>query len=328
MNARFKIAAMLTATALASTATLSGAAAQQTNSPEIVVTAEQMRERTTAYTTAVALASASEDQYARWDDEICPRVAGLPAADAQTLIDHIARRAHEVGLGAGAAGCRANVVIMFAPNANTVAREIVDTRRDLLGYYSQDNMASAGRDALEAFANTARPVRWWHVSQTTSADGRELGQAEARHGGAGAEAQAMNQAAGSGDPSSGSSAGATISGVDAVRSNGMRTRRTTRQDLSFALIIVDAPSVAGAPATATADYISMAALAQLNPNADMSAFPSILNLFARGSGPAPTAMTAWDAAFLQGLYRTRREAGARQQRSDIARRMADAIPTN
>jgi hypothetical protein len=301
-----------------------GAAAAQTNSAEIVVTAEQVRERANAYTEAIALAPTSAEQYARWDQEICPRVAGLPAADAQALIDHIARRAHELGIDTGAAGCQPNLVIMFAPNGNTVAREIVDTRRDLMGYYGEENTITAGRDALEAFANTSRPVRWWHVSQTMSADGRALGDRQAQRAGAGADSAAANAAAEAGGPPIG---GGQFEGASAVRSTGQRTRRDTRQDLSFALVIVDAPSVAAAPPQATADYVAMAALAQLNPDADMSAFPSILNLFRPGQ-QALTGMTEWDAAFLQGLYRTRRESGARQQRSDIARRMAERIPTN
>ena len=67
------------------------------------------------------------------------------------------------------------------------------------------------------------------------------------------------------------------------------------------------------------------ALAQLNPDADVSAFPTILNLYRAGAQPAPAAMTEWDRAFLHSLYRARRDAAARQQRSEIARRMAEQI---
>jgi hypothetical protein len=325
MTGRCSLAAMLAAAALGAAAL--GSASAQTQSHEIVVTAEMARERAAAYTSAIALAPGEADQYARWDDDICARVAGLPAAEAQRLIDHIARRAHEVGLDPAPAGCTANLIVIFAPNANQVAREIVDTRRDLLGYYGDRNIINAGRDALEAFASTPRAVRWWHVAHRMSADGDELGNQQAERGNAGAESAAMNQAAAAGNPSGGISAG-SFEGVDTVRSSGARTRRNTRQDLRFALIIVDAPSVSRASSQAIADYVAMAALAQLNPHADMSSFPSILNLFNSASQPPPTAMTEWDAAFLQGLYRTRRDAAARQQRSDIARRMAEQIATN
>ena len=323
MTGRRTLAAMLTTAALGAMAC--GSAHAQTRSEPIVITAEMMRERATAYTSAIALAPENADQYARWDDDLCPRVAGLPAPEAQRLIDHIARRAHEVGLDPAASGCTPNLIIIFAPNANQVAREVVDTRRDLMGYYGERNVINAGRDALEAFANTPRAVRWWHVAHRMSADGEELGNQQAERGDSGAESAAVNQAMASGNLAGALSAG-SFEGVDAVRSSGARTRRTTRQDLRFALIIVDAPSVSGISQQAIGDYIAMTALAQLNPYADMSAFPSILNLFNSASRPAPTAMSDWDRAFLQGLYSTRRDAAARQQRSDIARRMAQQIP--
>ncbi len=72
----------------------------------------------------------------------------------------------------------------------------------------------------------------------------------------------------------------------------------------------------------------MASLVQLDPDADMRQFSSILNLFAepRAGEPTPVAMTVWDLAYLQGLYAARRTApSARQQRIDIARRMAEQV---
>ena len=81
----------------------------------------------------------------------------------------------------GAAGCQPNLIIIVAPNGNAVAREIVDTRRDLLGYYGDDATVTAGRDALEAFANTPRAVRWWHVADLVSADGRRVDPARLPH---------------------------------------------------------------------------------------------------------------------------------------------------
>jgi hypothetical protein len=312
---------MFTAAALG--AITCGSAYAQTQ-PEHIVSGEMMRERATAYTSAIALAPEDADQYARWNDDICPRVAGLPTGEAQALIDHVARRAHEVGLDTGAAGCTPNVIVIFAPNAATVAREIVDTRRDLMGYYNERNTVSAGRDALDSFVNSQRAVRWWHVARTIGADGEDLGDTQARRDNAGGEASVATR---TGSITAAMAEG-TVSGVDTVRSSGARTRRDTRRDLRFALIIVEMPRVEGASRQAVSDYVAMAALAQLNPYADMSAFPSILNLFNSASQPAPTAMSDWDRAFLQGLYRARRDAAARTQRSDIARRMAQQIPAH
>jgi hypothetical protein len=176
-------------------------------------------------------------------------------------------------------------------------------------------------------------VRWWHVAQTTSSDGQALGNADSRPGQdtrqALAAVQAQNaQETGGGasavDPSLGMSGG-SFRGVEGVRSNGSRMRRATRQDLNYVLIVVDARRVAGVRAEAWMDYVAMVALAQINPDAQAQAFPTILNLFSAPQN-APAAMTDWDTAYLQGLYAATREAAnARQQRAQIADRIASSV---
>lgn len=265
---------------------------------------------------AVAQAAPGEDQYARWDEGLCPSVTGLSPAAAQGLIDHIAVRANEVGVRAGAPGCRSNAVIIFAADGNRVAREIVDTRRDLLGYYGSTEISTGGRAALEEFANTSRPVRWYHVSRTVTVDGRELeeGQVTASQGTMSDAASAVNNPSGA--------VGGGLSGVQVVRARGTNMRRETRQDLGFVLVIVETGAIADVPAQAIGDYLALAVLAPLKPNADARAYPSILNLFvpqADGSD-YPTEWSAWDRGFVNGLYRADRDArNARAQRNQIAR---------
>lgn len=265
---------------------------------------------------AVAQVAPGEDQYARWDGGLCPSITGLTATAAQGLIDHIAVRANELGVSTGAAGCRPNVVIIFAEDGNRVAREIVDTRRDLLGYYGSTEISTAGRAGLESFANTPRPVRWWHVSRTVTADGRDLQESQAT-----TSEGTMSDAAGAVN-NPGGAVGSSLSGVQVVRSRGTNMRRETRQDLSFALIIVERSAIADVPAQAIADYLAVAALAPLNPAADARTYPSILNLFvpqADGSD-YPTELSTWDRGFLKGLYRADRDArNAQAQRAQIAR---------
>lgn len=293
---------------------------------DIVVTGERLREATLEFASAIAAASEAEGQYARWDHDICPSVAGLAQAEAQALIDHLAFRAHEVGTNLEGAGCRPNLVIVFAPDSDRFAREVVDRRRDLLGYYSEDDVITLGRDALEAFASTPRAVRWWHVSNTTTSDGRTLADTRSAEG-TGARAARL---AATGDGAGAATAGSGFEGAEATRSRGTRFNRETRQDLSFALVIVDTRRIAGLSSNAVADYLAMASLVQLSADADMSEFPSILNLFAaRDPGvTAPNEMTAWDMAYLRGLYNARRDASALRQRRDIAQRMASDLDTD
>lgn len=298
-----------------------GAALAQSSDADIVVTGQRVREMAQSFAGAVAVAPASADQYPRWNNRLCPRVAGIAAADAQTLIDHIAMRAHEVGIEVEQTGCNANFVIIFAPDSDVVARQIVDSRRDLLGYYNDDDLVTAGREGLDRFANTPRAVRWWHVARTTTADGQQLGNSGSQTG-RGTRDAALAASGASMDQVG--TAGNGFAGIETVRSGGTRARRAIRQDLSFVLVIVDTRRIAGLPPQAVADYLSMATLVQLNPDADMREFPTILNLFtdAEAGRPPPTSLTDWDIAYLQGLYSAQREApSARAQRTDIAGRI-------
>lgn len=299
-------------------------AARAQPTEEIVVTGNRVEEVAQAFAAEVAAAPASEDQYARWNHNLCVSVAGLSAADAQTLVDHVSRRATEIGLGAERVGCQPNLVIIFANDSDVIARQIVDTRRDLMGYFTEDDTVTAGREALEAFANTPRAVRWWHISNTTTEDGRALTNTRTRVGRGTNDAVAAAQ----GNAAAAATTGNGFNGLEATRARGTRVRRATRQDMSFALVIVDSRRIAGIPAPAVADYVAMASLIQLNPDADMSRFPTVLNLFAdQAAGRTLTpAMTAWDRAYLGGLYAATREAtNTRQQRAEIARRIVDSM---
>ena len=109
-----------------------------------------------------------------------------------------------------------------------------------------------------------------------------------------------------------------------ARSSGSRLQSDTRQDLNRAIIIVDARRVGSVQLAALADYISMVALAQINPNAQVGGYPTIMGLFAArpANESAPTAMTEWDLGFLDGLYHATRNAHSVQQmQSEIGQRM-------
>lgn len=299
-------------------------AAAQGDADEIIVQGTRAEEMAQAYAGQVALAPAAADQYARWNHDLCPSVAGLAPEVAQTLIDHLALRGQAIGLGIEPTGCRPNLVIIFTTDSDRVAREIVDTRRDLMGYFSEDDVVTAGREGLDAFANTPRPVRWWHISNRTTSDGATLGETRTRTGRSTRNAVIAQ----SGNIQSAATAGSGFEGVESVRSQGTRVRRATRQDMSFALVIVDTRRLTGLPTEAVADYVAMAAFVQLDPAADMSSFPSVLNLFRdQAAGVTPTrGMTDWDLAYLQGLYSAERAAAStRQQQSDIARRITQTV---
>lgn len=264
---------------------------------DIVVVGERLQEMVRAFVGEVAVAPNAERQMARWDRRICPLVAGLPARQMQYVADRIAQRAHQVDIETDGPGCRANILIFVTPDAGRLATGIVDEYRTLVGYYSTSGLSTLGRGPLEDFTNSTAPVRWWHVNQTVSADGLELG------------GDNGTQVIHGGPPPS-------------------RLRRPTRQDFLRVLIIVDARQAEGIQLQALADYLAMVSLAQLDPDGETVGTPTILNLFAdrAAARPVPAAMTQWDEAYLEGLYTARRTAPVDLwQRRDISRSMVEHL---
>ncbi|WP_051651191.1 hypothetical protein [Brevundimonas bacteroides] len=98
---------------------------------------------------------------------------------------------------------------------------------------------------------------------------------------------------------------------------------TTRQDMWAATIIVDFTRVGEVNYDQLADYIAFVALAQVDPEADTSGFPTVLNVF---DDPASApGLTDWDRAYLRGLYESdERTAGAIGREAEIRREMLRA----
>lgn len=291
--------------ALALTAIVSVAAAQPQPQPqpmpsgsdEVVVTAirpEQMRNFVRQLGEP-----GKEDQLSRWDGKVCPGVVGLQPATAQALIDQIAMRAFAVGLDTGRPGCKANVLIIVTPDAQAFTPAFVDQNKRFFSFY-ENNGNALGREAIERFKRTQRPIRWWHVSQTVTENGQVIG-----------EAQATGSDGFEGVPV-------------AELSTASRLRSGLRETFNRVIIIIDSNAVAGRPFPAVADYVAMVALAQIRAEASHGNLDTILALFdpPQEGGAAPTGWTDWDRAYLVGLYaahpflRT-----SRQQANAIARRV-------
>jgi hypothetical protein len=289
-------------------AAAAGPAAAQTAAPptteELVVTGQRVDEAVRNFVAELSAPPPSEDQLARWNNEVCVGAIGIRARYGQFIVDRIAQRADAVGLRSGGPGCRANVVVFVTPDSDVLARELVTQFRSLVGATGQDNTNTQGSDALEAFASTHRPVRWWHVSNTVTADGQVLADVPGRMVGGQLTGQVVRT---------------TSAGFG-------RLARTTRQDFSRVVIIVDAREAAGQQLSALADYLAMVALAQIAQNADASAVPSILNLFSANASARTVEMTEWDKAYLEGLYEAPRTArNADQQESAIERTMREEL---
>ena len=279
--------------ALAFGASTQVAAAEDT----VIVVTGRTPEATQRFIEQVSVAPATAEQLARWDHSICTAIAGLPQRQAEFIADRIAQRANAVGLAPGAPGCVPNVSVIVTAESDQAAQRMFAENGALFAFQQSSNVTTLDQSSLNDFLHTPRAVRWWHVAERMSADGMAL----------------------RGDASQGG-----LMNAPSARSAGSRLQSDTRQDLNRAIIIVDARRVGSVQLAALADYISMVALAQINPNAEVRGYPTILSLFSQrsASDPAPTAMTEWDIGFLDGLYHATRNAhSVQQQRFEIVQRM-------
>jgi hypothetical protein len=201
---------------------------------------------------------------ARWDRKVCVGVMNVTGAYAQRLIDQVSAVALAIGLDIGEPGCKANVLILADSDGDALAKRLVgDSYR---AFRPERESGILGMNALKVFQNSHAPVRWWHVPQTVMAD--------------------------TGNPATG---GFTqrVRGASRIHAN-------VREDMAHVLIILDTSKIGTASFASLADYVSMVALAQIDPSADTREFPSILNLF--GTADRTARMTQWDLDYLRALY--------------------------
>jgi len=219
---------------------------------------------------------------ARWDGSICVGVANLRQETAQYIVDRVSTVAEDVGVSAGGPGCAPNLLVVATDDGEAAARSLVaESRRAFrMGGAGMDRGGSALRD----FQDTDRPIRWWQVSMPTDAD-------------TGARAVRLP---GDCDSYLCNAANGSVTGYAPMLEISFASRLNTQivDNIFRTVVIVDIDDVAGLTAQQLADYIAMVSLAQINPDADTSAYDSILNVFGDG---APT-LTGWDLAYLEGLY--------------------------
>lgn len=279
----------------------------------VVVDGRPLAEQARAFV-ATATEAPRGRSLARWETPICFGVVNLQADVAQALIDRMAEVAVSVGVRTQPPGCKPNLLVIAAraADAEAVVRRAID--RSEFDFRPARGGTDRGSDALEAFASSTAPVRWWHVSLPV----------EARTGGAALllDGESLMGPAFGAPTAFGEAAPALGIRVDSVS----RTSSTTRNDLMRVIIVVDADQAAAVPFSALADYLAMVGLIQVDPDADVDDAPTILNLFNANATQPTRRMTDWDAAFLISLYEARNNpASLNQQQNDIGKRLARIV---
>lgn len=234
----------------------------------ITVEGRRTREAAQSFVRSIAAAPAGA-RLARWQAPICISVANMRAPYGQMMIDRIAEVADGLGLEVGQPGCTANVLILATEDGPATAKTLVEGwRRRFRPPVDNSNMGLA---ALDRFRTSSAPVRWWHISIPFSVDTNHVAARVA-----GSEPQTVS-----------------------VR-NLSRMRSGVRHDLTSVTVVLDLSKTDGVALPALIDYTAMVVLAQVDPRADYSGQPTVLNLFE--DREAVEGLTDWDRDYLAALY--------------------------
>ncbi len=256
---------------------------QQTNDgdalPDVVVEGRSLTEATQEFVDQVAAPPRGRG-LALWRGRLCVGAVGFPRDAGQYLVDRVSTVAEDLGVRIGEPGCTPNVLIASAEDGQAMAAELVERqRRDF-----DTNVSGANRSdrALDDFINSTRPVRWWHTSLPVDS---KTGAPAVRIPG----------------QCSGSCSSTTDYAPNINVSSPSRLTSQIRDDLQKVVIVLDIDALNEASFSQIADYITMVALAQVDPDADTGGFNTILNIFQPGIA-TDDYLTDWDMAYLRGLY--------------------------
>jgi hypothetical protein len=229
---------------------------------------------------------------ARWVKPVCPVVAGMTQEQAEYVLVRLVQVARAAGAPVVDDGrCAANVYIIASADPQALVKAIA--RR------SPNMFAKGEAAAFRSFEETPRPVRAWYNAR-------------------------LDRLTTTGE--------SPFEGLEGLPRNipvihhadDTRVRSNSPYALTSAIVVVDSGKVAGMNVGALADYLALASLTQLQPDADIGDAPSILGLFRAPPGSAaPQGLTAWDTAYLYALYHTSLE--DLHQGATIAIRMNEAL---
>ena len=284
-------AAVLAATAPAAAQIgVRASTAAEPESQESVVVQGQRREIAQALRKLIQ--PADSEQLARFEDDVCPMVIGMPKDWTATLTKMIRDNVVAVGGKVGKPGCKVNAPVIFIDQPLELIKALAAEEP---GFFNMPPRE------LDKFTAAARPVTSWHVTDTFSRDGVQLGQMGSL-----------------------SAAGAALPTNATVVRNAAASRlySNIREDMLVGFVVVDRMATPGKSLRQLADLATMHLLLDINQDAGARDPGSILSLFEeRGEGvAAPRRLSKFDRGALRGFY-TQRENNrtAAQQASNIAK---------
>lgn len=255
---------------LAASRTLSQEAQEPpvTRVDDVVVVGEPLIARSERFTEAVA-GPVPGRGIARWRGPVCVAVANFRPETAAWIADRMVSTGAELGVPIQEPECEPNVLVVGAVDADAlVAGWIEAAPAQFRSPYAD---TGATRASLTAFRDNDAPVRWWQASVPKHYD-VFTGRAQPTCCGMNVQIQ--------------------------VYARSQLSHRI-RDDLHRVVVVVDVDRLEGVTGEQLADYLTLVAFAQVDPQADTAGFDTILNLF---GAAAPPGLTEWDRAYVRAMY--------------------------
>ena len=274
----------------ASTASPQPSQSRTTDGEEIVVQGQKKREIAQALRQLIKPSGGAE-QLARFEDDICPLVAGMPRDWTEVLTrmirDNVVAVGGKVGRQDAGRKCSINAVVIFIDQPLDLVKALAEAEP---GFF-----AMSPRE-MQYFTSVHRPVTSWHVTDTRDRDGQELGSVGSI-GGSPADAKIVRSASSS------------------------RLYTPIREDMLTGFVVIDRQATIGKSLRQLADLATMHLLLDVKQDAGTKDPSSILSLFEPRpeNVSSPRGLSRFDRGALAGFY-TQRENNrtASQQRNNIA----------
>ena len=204
----------------------------------------------------------------RFQDPLCPGVAGLRVEVAEMVVGRVRENAEALGLSLGdPATCKANVLIAVLDDGKAYVNRLRERRPYIFEELSKDQR--------EALFEAAAPARSWLRVVPRTRDGMIVSKRETLD----------------------------IPPQTSMAMAHSRIYSATRRDILSAGVLIDAQAVPTVSLTQLADYATMRALAGDSADGMEMSGGTILTLF-ENSQAAPPGLTEADRTFLQTLYAT------------------------
>lgn len=207
--------------------------------------------------------------FARMEKDLCVKAHNVAPEVGDYFVNRMSALAVQLGMQKQAADCKPNVDIIFTSDGPRMAASLRDREPSLLRPLGTADGTTQGRAALTEFVESDAAVRWWQVTVPVDYGG---------------------------------DIAVKLPGQPApyVAASNSRLSSGVRNNLLGTIVIIDVERMGEFTWDQVTDYVSMVALAQVDPHVSLAGYDSILNLFS-GARTAPQ-LTEWDKAYLHALY--------------------------